>query len=249
MSENSSSNPQKQSLLRGIALSIGVALWVIVAFFIAGIGVFGAFLSLEKAGITLSSVSPASIQLAQAAMVYLLTLAIAVYVPKIVVKNNTSLKDIGLDRLPYWKDIGLACVSFVPYVIISTGLVLLATTYLPGFDSEQVQDIGFDRSSNRTGLILAFVTLVVLAPVAEEALFRGYLYGKMRKATNVFVAIVLTSIAFAVVHGQVNVGIDVFALSVILCLLREFTGSIWAGVLLHMIKNAIAFYFLFIYVG
>jgi membrane protease YdiL (CAAX protease family) len=45
---------------------------------------------------------------------------------------------------------------------------------------------------------------------------------------------------------QWNVAADTFALSLVLCTLRQITGNIWAGVLLHMIKNGIAYYFLFI---
>jgi len=61
------------------------------------------------------------------------------------------------------------------------------------------------------------------------------------------VAALVTSLVFAAVHGQWNVAIDTFALSLVLCALREVTGTIWAGILLHMFKNAIAFYVLFIY--
>jgi membrane protease YdiL (CAAX protease family) len=51
---------------------------------------------------------------------------------------------------------------------------------------------------------------------------------------------------FGAVHGQWNVAIDVFSLSLIMCGLREITGNIWAGALLHMLKNGLAFYILFI---
>jgi membrane protease YdiL (CAAX protease family) len=44
----------------------------------------------------------------------------------------------------------------------------------------------------------------------------------------------------------VNVALDVFILSIVMCGLREMTGSIWAGVVLHMMKNGLAFYLLFI---
>ena len=37
-----------------------------------------------------------------------------------------------------------------------------------------------------------------------------------------------------------------FALSIVLCGLREITGTIHAGILLHMLKNGIAFYLLFV---
>jgi hypothetical protein len=62
----------------------------------------------------------------------------------------------------------------------------------------------------------------------------------------VWAAIIITSLLFGAVHGQWNVAIDVFVLSLVLCSLREVTGNIWAGVLLHMLKNGLAFYLLFI---
>jgi membrane protease YdiL (CAAX protease family) len=94
--------------------------------------------------------------------------------------------------------------------------------------------------------ILAFITLVVIAPFAEELLFRGYLYGKLKSNVPTVVAAITTSLLFGLAHQQLNVGIDVFILSLVLCTLRSLTGSIWAGVLVHIIKNALAYYLLFV---
>ena len=101
--------------------------------------------------------------------------------------------------------------------------------------------------------VLAFMTMVVLAPLAEEMLFRGYLYGKLRKAAPIWVSILVASLAFGLAHLWVGgtalqwaVTIDTFVLSLMLCALREYTGAIWAGVLLHAIKNGLAFYLLFV---
>ena len=96
--------------------------------------------------------------------------------------------------------------------------------------------------------------LVVVAPIAEELIFRGWLYGKLRlllssKLSNnasMILSIILVSVLFGMVHMQWNVGVNVFALSVVLCGLREITGTIYAGILAHMLKNGIAFYLLYI---
>jgi membrane protease YdiL (CAAX protease family) len=45
---------------------------------------------------------------------------------------------------------------------------------------------------------------------------------------------------------QWAVALDTMVLSLMLCTLREYTGAIWAGVLVHAIKNGLAFYLLFI---
>jgi hypothetical protein len=93
---------------------------------------------------------------------------------------------------------------------------------------------------------------VIIAPIAEEVLFRGYLLGKLKKSVPIWLAILITSLLFGAFHlvnsGNYswNLAIDTFALSIVLCSLRVLTGSIWASILLHMVKNGIAFYLFFI---
>ncbi len=81
--------------------------------------------------------------------------------------------------------------------------------------------------------------------MVEEIRFRGWLYGKLRVRMSALPAILITSVLFGIMHGQMNVGVVVFAMSVAMCISRVLTGTIWAGILIHMIKNGIAFYFLF----
>lgn len=180
------------------------------------------------------------------ASVYLLTLIVVVGVPWLIRRRTTTRSELGLQRLPSWLDIGLAPAGFIIYFIISAILITIFAALIPGIDIEQVQQNGFENIGQRYEYILAFATLVVVAPLAEEILFRGYLYGKVRTKIPIWAAALLVSLIFAVVHMQWNVGIDVFALSIVLCALREITGSIWSGVLLHMLKNGVAFYFLFV---
>jgi membrane protease YdiL (CAAX protease family) len=161
------------------------------------------------------------------------------------IKKNEK-KEIGLDRLPTWTEIFITPAGFVIYFILSAVLMLVFSTMIPIIDLTQVQDVGFDQLNHRYEYLLAFSTLVILAPIAEEILFRGYLFGKLKKNVPIWLAIITTSIVFGMFHGAWNIGIDTFALSIVLCLLRQATGSLWPSILLHMLKNSIAFYILFI---
>lgn len=191
-------------------------------------------------------IRPAVFQTLIACITYALTIALVIGAPYLYDKRKPSWKLIGLHRLPTWTDIGLAPASFIAYVLILTVVLSLVSSIFPAIDLEQTQDLGFKAFGSRFDNILAFITLVVVAPVAEEVLFRGYLYGKLKAFVPAIWAAIATSILFAVAHLQINVGIDVFVLSMILCGLRSLTGSIWSGILLHMIKNGIAYYMLFI---
>ena len=169
--------------------------------------------------------------------------------------KNTLMKEkglLGLSKWPTWTDIGLAPVGFVVYLLIAAGLTAIFS-FFPWFNATEVQDVGFSYFVSGFDRVVAFLTLVVIAPVAEEMIFRGWLYGKIRRLLlrlysskmAIGISIVLVSLLFGVVHMQWNVGVNVFALSIVLCGLREITGTIHAGILLHMLKNGIAFCILY----
>jgi membrane protease YdiL (CAAX protease family) len=125
------------------------------------------------------------------------------------------------------------------------GAVTVMEKLLPSVDWEEAQNVGYDVLVSGKDYLLAFIALVVIAPICEEILFRGWLYGKLRGRMKALPAILLTSLMFGIVHLQWNVGVTVFVMSVFMCIMRELTGAIYSGIILHMIKNGLAFYLLF----
>lgn len=188
------------------------------------------------------------------ALSYIVALGFILFVtPKIIKKKKESRDDLGLRGLPTWTDIGLAPVGFIVSTLLAAGLVAIFNLF-PWFDAEQAQEVGFNTYVVGLDRIVAFIILVVIAPIAEEIIFRGFLYGKVRAIlskkmsdlASMLISIFLVSLIFGIIHLQWNVGVNVFALSVVLCGLREITGTIYAGILTHMIKNGIAFYLLYV---
>ncbi len=167
--------------------------------------------------------------------------------------QRLHLRDIGLDK-PHIRYLGWALFGMAVYMVGYMLIAALIYNFVPSIDLEQKQQIGFDGAHAPGELILTLVSLVVLAPLAEEVLFRGFLYTNLRSLLRARYAVLLTSILFAVGHLQFGSGapplwiaaIDTFVLSFVLCVLREKTGSIWAGVGVHMLKNFIAFAALFL---
>jgi membrane protease YdiL (CAAX protease family) len=222
-------------------------LWVTLAFIVSNLLVAGLIIVMEWFHVPLDSIfRPAILQAVITTLIYFLTIVIVIAGPYLLKKRVTTLTDLGLTRLISWSDIGLSLVTFFVYTIAVGVVLALVIANIPNFPADQVQDVGFKAFGSRIDNILAFATLVVLAPMAEETLFRGYLYGKLKKHVPTIVAALATSLLFGIAHFQWNVSIDVFILSLFLCGLRSLTGSIWAGVLVHMIKNGIAYYLIFV---
>lgn len=196
-----------------------------------------------------NSDSPLLVTLYSAA-VYVVSLFLIIFVPKKLLKKwQSDRESLGLSGLPTFTDIGLAPVGFGVYLLLSALLTKIFELF-PWFNAAEDQNVGYSFLNGAPERILAFLALALVAPIAEEIIFRGWLYGKLRervpKKISIPVSIFLVSLIFGLLHGQWNVGINVFAMSVVVCLMREITGTIYSGILLHILKNAVAFYLVFI---
>ncbi len=238
--------PAKSQYKRGALIVVAFALWTAIGFYGAQFLVVGVLWALQQMGVDFSLVNETIFNTVLAAVVYVTALVIVIGGPWVVKQQRTTKQDVGLHRLPTWAELGLAPAGLIVYFITSGLVTYLITLLVPGFDAGQAQDVGFEQLVLRQDYLLAFFTLVIVAPIAEETLFRGYLYGKLKKYSPRWIAIIVTSILFGLAHGQWNVAIDTFVLSVFLCILRDITGSLWPSIMLHMLKNGIAYYFLFV---
>lgn len=246
MLENSSSSLPRKPHPVYFWHCLAVVAWLLFGFVLASLVTVLLSELLPLVGVSLEGVNEAVFSAVLAGVVYVLSAAIVIGIPQATRRFRTTWHELGLSRLPVGRDLLAAPAAFVAYFIVTSLVTTIAAQVIPGFDLDEAQDVGFANLTQRYEYVIAFLTLVVLAPVAEEVLFRGYLYGRLRRWVPIWVAALITSVVFGVVHGQWNVGVDVFVLSLVMCGLREWTGSIWAGILLHMLKNGLAFYILFI---
>jgi membrane protease YdiL (CAAX protease family) len=231
---------------RAIALAVALPAWVFIGFMFAQVLIGGLLWVVQWLGVPLSDLNDTIYSTLVASLIYSASLAVIIGVPWLVKRRRTTKQELGLQRLPSWMDIAWVPAGAIVYIILSALLTAFAMAFLTFIDFNEVQDTGFGELVTRPEYLLAFLSLVVLAPVVEEIIFRGYLFGKLRKHAPVWVAVLITSLLFAIVHFQGNVGVDVFALGIVLCLLRVVSGSLWPSILLHMLKNGVAYYFLFI---
>lgn len=85
---------------------------------------------------------------------------------------------------------------------------------------------------------MAILSVVVIAPIIEEIVFRGFLYGCMKRLTGkIWIAAIITSIIFGVFHGNILQGIYTATLSFVMIWVYEQTSSIKASMLFHGALN------------
>lgn len=163
--------------------------------------------------------------------------------------RGLGLASIGLGRAPAWKDIKKGLLGFGAFYVVLIVVVMVITALIPALNTDQKQDVGFQALNTSLDQVLAFVALVILPPLGEEVLVRGYLYSGLRSRLKFLPALLATSLIFGAAHLQFGDGapllwaaaLDTFLLSVVLVYLREKTGALYAGILIHMLNNLIAF--------
>jgi membrane protease YdiL (CAAX protease family) len=143
----------------------------------------------------------------------------------------------GLRRTRFWPAVGWSVLAMAAFYAFAA-----AWTALAG-EPEQTtaQDIGADES--RLALVAAGVLFVVVAPIAEEFFFRGFFYGTLRTRLAPGWAALVCGAVFGVIHAATGIEAvpALMVLGIVLCLVREKTGSLYPCIGIHAFNNAIAY--------
>ena len=91
------------------------------------------------------------------------------------------------------------------------------------------------------GLALALLLGGVVAPLAEEIFFRGFLYAGLRSRLGPTSGVLVSALIFSLVHVLPGVLLPIFVMGAIFALLYERTGSLWPCIVLHGVINSLAF--------
>ena len=84
-------------------------------------------------------------------------------------------------------------------------------------------------------LVLLFVGII--GPACEELVFRGVIYGGMKKTAAPRSALLLSALAFGLMHMNVNQAVYAFVLGVFMALAVAATGSLWGSLIIHFTFN------------
>lgn len=148
----------------------------------------------------------------------------------------------------------MAKILTVPYKVpaaIFTGLLCFATgvAFNVGFVNLMslipIPESWIEANNESVGAVLsgniwvAILATSVIAPVAEELIFRGVFYNMLRDALPlrrrlaVLISGFTVSVFFGIYHGNILQGLYTFLFSILLVIIYERTGSIWGPVLVH----------------
>lgn len=171
-------------------------------------------------------------------------------------RPGASVADSLLLRSPGWRPWQYAAfaVATLLTLIILQQLLLHLTVLSGGSPRDLLDDLNklrqaFGAMTVSTATLL-IVLAVVLAPLAEEFVFRGFLYGAFRKTRlGVVGAAVVLSAAWAALHwgySSQNI-IALFGLGLLFAYIVWRTGSVLPAIFGHAVNNLVAVMILIFY--
>ena len=162
-----------------------------------------------------------------------------------------GLKGFGLRIRTIPRDFVAACVTLLavwPLVlaaIVATTLIgKLISLWFWGQDFEMPQHEALEQMTQHPRAafqILLILLAVVIAPLTEEMIFRGFFQTMIRSYLGrPWPAIVMTSVLFAMVHGNPTHWPALFVLSVAMGYAYEKSGSLWQPLFIHAMFNGLS---------
>ena len=115
-----------------------------------------------------------------------------------------------------------------------------------GEDASRQEIVRFlAQSPSDIARLVVTLSAVVLAPLQEEFIFRGYIYGVLRKYAGVPAGILVNAALFAGIHLHAPSFAGLFVLAVCLTLAYEWTGSLLVPMAVHGLFNSLSILTLF----
>lgn len=143
----------------------------------------------------------------------------------------------GLRNMPVYKALfawALPCI-FITYLVVIAVAALKGGGAVDQSPQEAVE--AFSKTTDPGFRILLGFMAIVIAPVTEELIFRGFVYGVTKRFTDRWFAMIFSALMFSILHLHVEKAPEFFVLGVGFALAYELSGCLMVPVFMHMLFN------------
>ena len=155
-----------------------------------------------------------------------------------LVRKKSFFREIGVRKMSLRTAVASVSIGAALNILVS-----FIMNYIPF--PEKWWDAYIESSSSLSEDVTVFTVFlaVVAAPIAEEVLFRGLIFTRMARGSNLYIAAIISSIVFGVMHGTIIWTIYTFVVGVVLVWLFVKTRSLLSPILAHFAFNGVSFLF------
>ncbi|NNE90398.1 MAG: CPBP family intramembrane metalloprotease [Verrucomicrobiales bacterium] len=147
----------------------------------------------------------------------------------------------GLRHLPLRKILIWVVIGGILGVVGATLINFRSTEFVErAFGESELQPAVESLASERSPVILAVLIIspIIVAPLFEELVFRGYFYGILKKYTDPMFSALISGAIFGAIHLNAAALLPLWFFGIFLALSYEFTRSLWVPIGIHALFNA-----------
>jgi len=184
--------------------------------------------------------TPSSIGIWFSAMFWgTVSLAVILYLGRI--RGLPVISWMGLSNFHPGRTVGVALLALLvtlPIVFAAAAAFnrLVLEPSWPDLGAQEAVKL-FMTSSDLSLRVALIVSAVIVAPLAEELLFRGFLYPAIKRFTDPVFAMLCSGLLFAAVHNNLPALIPLFILGIAFAAVYEYSGSLWTPIWMHAMFN------------
>ncbi|MGB2643240.1 MAG: type II CAAX endopeptidase family protein [Candidatus Acidiferrum sp.] len=152
---------------------------------------------------------------------------------------------------PFWRTLGWRRItrhgggrSLNPWLFFFAGCALSVIVFTVTAKVEPPENVPIEELFRYKNTALLFMAMAVLvAPLVEETIFRGYLYPLFAKYFGVAASVIVTGVLFGLMHGAQlgwtwSLVLVLIMVGILFTFARARTGSVFASFLLHLGYNS-----------
>lgn len=148
-----------------------------------------------------------------------------------------------------WAELGKTYLSTRPWGALLWVMLLAVGTILPAEWIYEQMQIAMPEAYEQMfeGIMKepwGYLAIGIVAPLAEEIVFRGAILGKLLKLLGRqrrWIAIGISAIIFGLIHGNIAQGVHAFIIGLLLGWMFCRTNSVVPGVVFHWVNNTVAY--------
>jgi membrane protease YdiL (CAAX protease family) len=165
---------------------------------------------------------------------------IAVIWRRVRARGSRPLRALGLRLQQGFSLIRTGIAGYAAFLTMMVGLALLLGWLMGGsLHLAQTTEEIIGAAQTPGEVAIYFVLVCIFAPIFEELIFRGYVYGGLRGIMSPRAAIIVAAALFAAVHLSVEAFLVITLIGAMLCYLYERSRSLIPGMIAHGLHNGL----------
>jgi membrane protease YdiL (CAAX protease family) len=136
-----------------------------------------------------------------------------------------------------WRDVRFGLMFGFGGLIVTAPAAVLYLSFVEPDGTSAVDELFVDVRASLPLAIVIFLIVVFVVPLCEEIVYRGLLWGAVERRWGPWVALLVTTLVFALAHFEFSRTPLLLVLAIPIGLARLYSGGLLASIVAHQINN------------